>query len=102
MNTKLPIALLLASVATSSAHAQMADTAAGARRAAVCFACHGGNGHAKVPGYPNLAAQDRQYLEKQLRAFRDGQRKDPTMSAMSAPLSDADIANIAAYFSTQE
>ena len=102
MKAAISIVVLLASLTVTDAQAQMADTAAGARRAAVCFACHSDNGHAKVPGYPNLAAQDRQYLEKQLHAFRDGQRKDPTMSAMAAPLSDTDIVNIAAYFSKRK
>lgn len=77
------------------------DAGAGKRRAAVCFACHGVGGVGVIPGIPHLAGQDRGYLEKSLRAYRDGGRVDPAMSAMAKPLSDADIANITAYFSMQ-
>lgn len=75
---------------------------AGKKRAAVCFACHGNDGISKVPGTPHLAGQDRVYLEKALHAYRAGHlRQDPTMTAMAKPLSDADIVNIAGYFSYQ-
>ncbi len=99
IKTLLSSLLLSAACLAGTAAAQMPDTAAGARRAAVCFACHGDNGHAKVPGYPHLAGQDRQYLEQQLRDFRGGQRKGTAMNAMAQPLSDEDIRNIAAHFS---
>ncbi|WP_244500504.1 c-type cytochrome [Methyloceanibacter methanicus] len=73
---------------------------AGQKRAAVCFACHGQNGVSKAPGVPHLAGQDRVYLERSLTAYKGGQvRQDPTMTSMAKPLSDRDIANIAAYFS---
>lgn len=90
---------LTASLLGSAAWAQMPDTAAGARRAAVCSACHGDKGRSKVPGYPHLAGQDRQYLEQQLHDFRGNQRKGVAMNAMAQPLSDEDIRNIAAYYS---
>lgn len=77
------------------------DAGAGKKRAAVCFACHGTGGIAKMPGTPHLAGQDRAYLEKALRAYREGTRQDPTMTAMAKPLSDADIANLVAFFSLQ-
>lgn len=63
-----------------------------------CVACHGADGIGKAPQYPNLAGQKAPYLEKQLKAFRSGERKDPNMSAMAAPLSDEDIGKLAAYF----
>ena len=76
------------------------DGGAGKKRAAVCFACHGVSGLSKMPGTPNLAGQDRAYLEKALHAYRGAQmRQDPTMTAMAKPLSDADIVNLAAFFS---
>ncbi len=79
-----------------------ADIAQGQKRAAVCFSCHGQNGIAKIPGVPNLGGQNRDYLEKALHAYREGQlRQDPTMTAMAKPLSDSDITNIATYFSLQ-
>lgn len=75
------------------------DAAAGKAKAAVCAGCHGAKGVSATPMFPNLAGQKAAYLEKQLKAFRDGTRKDPTMSGMAKPLSDADMANLAAYFS---
>jgi len=78
-----------------------ADSEAGKKRAAVCFACHSPNGVSKVTGIPYLAGQHRTYLSNALLGYRDGQsREDLTMSSMAAPLSDADIANISAYFSS--
>jgi len=50
--------------------------------------------------YPNLAGQKEMYLTKQLKDFKSGARKDPVMSAMVMPLTDADIANVAAYYSS--
>jgi len=77
------------------------DAAAGKAKSVVCAACHGADGHSINPLWPNLAGQKEQYIVKQLKAFRDGSRKDPTMSPMAAALSDDDIANLAAYFSAQ-
>jgi len=75
-----------------------ADVAAGKAKAASCAGCHGANGVSAVPTYPNLAGQKEAYLAKQMKAFKDGTRKDPTMNAMAAPLSDADMANISAFY----
>lgn len=66
----------------------------------VCVACHGPDGVGKAPQYPNLRGQKVKYLEKQLRAFRGGDRKDPFMSVMAKPLTDADIVELAGYFSS--
>jgi cytochrome c553 len=74
------------------------DAAAGKAKAATCNACHGANGISAMPIYPNLAGQKEAYLVKQMKAFKDKSRKDPTMNAMAAPLSDADMANVAAHY----
>ena len=74
------------------------NAAAGKSKAATCNACHGANGISAVPTYPNLAGQKEAYLVKQMKAFKDGSRKDPTMNAMAKPLSDDDMANIAAHY----
>ncbi|HHJ13054.1 MAG TPA: c-type cytochrome [Gammaproteobacteria bacterium] len=76
------------------------DAAAGKAKAAACAACHGADGKSSNPQWPNLAGQKEAYLVKQLKAFRDGTRKDPTMNGMAKPLSDADIDNLAAYYSS--
>jgi cytochrome c553 len=76
------------------------DAAAGKSRAAACAACHGANGISANDMWPNLAGQKETYLAKQIKAFRDGDRKDPMMAPMAAGLSDTDIANLAAYYSS--
>jgi len=65
-----------------------------------CAACHGQNGIGIIALYPNVAGQKREYVVAQLRAFRDGSRKNPIMSPMAAHLSDADIENVAAFFAS--
>ena len=85
-------------LAVSANVAIAGDAAAGKAKAAACNGCHGANGISAVPNYPNLAGQKEAYLVKQMKAFKDKTRKDPTMNAMAAPLSDADMANIAAHY----
>ena len=67
----------------------------------VCAACHGDNGVAKAPIYPNLAGQYVTYIENALHAYHDGTRKNPIMNAQAATLSDTDIKQLAAWFSSQ-
>ena len=70
-----------------------------------CAACHGTNGRSIAPTFPNLAAQTAPYLETQLKAFKDQTRGDPDAQAymwgMAAPLSDAMIGELAAYYAKQ-
>ncbi len=82
--------------------AQAADIDAGqAKAATVCAACHGATGVSVSDTIPNLAGQRTRYLEAQLKALKAGTRKNPIMNAIAAQLSSADIANVAAYFSSQ-
>ena len=77
------------------------DVAAGkAKATAVCAACHGANGISNNDLWPNLRGQKAQYMIKQLKAFKAGTRKDPMMSPQAAMLSDQDIENVAAYYSS--
>jgi cytochrome c553 len=78
------------------------DAAAGKSKSAVCAACHGATGTSPNAMWPNLAGQKEAYLLKQLKAFKSGARKDPMMGPMAMPLSDQDMANLAAYFSSQK
>ncbi len=81
--------------------AQAADAAAGKAKAAVCAGCHGANGVSANPLWPNLAGQKEQYLLKQLHDWKSGARNNnPMMAPMAKPLSDADMENLAAYFSS--
>ena len=75
------------------------DAAAGKAKSMTCMACHGAKGISNNDIWPNLAGQKYGYLVKQIKAFRDGDRKDPMMAPMVAPLSDDDIKNLAAFFS---
>lgn len=106
MKKMISLGLTVLFLTTGESHAQTfahsaTNVSAGEKRAATCFSCHNDNGISKIPGIPHLAGQRRDYLENALRAYRSGQRQDPTMDAMAKPLSDEDIANIAAYFSLQ-
>jgi len=67
-----------------------------------CDRCHGLNGNSTEPDLPALAAQRQDYLDKTLRAYRTGERKSPQMAAMSDALTDADVENLAAYYSRQK
>ena len=80
---------------------QAADLEAGkAKVQAVCAACHGANGVSVADAIPNLAGQRVAYLESQLKALKDGSRKNPIMNAMAAQLGTEDIANVAAFFAS--
>jgi len=87
-------------VAATSGHGSAQDTAAGARKSVPCQACHGVQGIAILPDAPNLAAQPQEYLERSLKAFRAGERKNEIMNLMAKPLSDEDIHDLAAYFAS--
>jgi len=97
------IAGLVASgaAAAQAAAAPAANVEAGKARAqAVCAACHGANGVSIADNIPNLAGQRTAYIEGQLRAFKAGTRKAASMNAIAAQLAPADIADVAAYFSS--
>ncbi len=82
--------------------AHAADVGAGkAKAGTVCAACHGANGVSVTDAIPNLAAQRAGYLESQLKALKDGTRKNQIMNAIASQLSAEDIANVAAYFASQ-
>lgn len=76
------------------------DVNQGKQKSATCVACHGAVGVSANSFWPNLAAQKPDYLVKQIKAFRDGQRKDPLMSPVSQMISDQDAEDLAAYFSS--
>ena len=77
------------------------DAAAGLAKSAICASCHGPLGLSPVPTYPNLAGQNRLYLEYALRLYRSGERRGDQagmMYTVAQALSDADIADLAAYY----
>jgi cytochrome c553 len=81
--------------------AQAADAEAGRKKAQVCIACHGGSGNSTNPAVPSLAGQPQQFIVTQLFMFREGNRKDPQMSPMATNLTNADLNDLAAFFSAQ-
>ena len=79
------------------------DAAAGEGKAATCAACHGAGGGAPIsPQYPILAGQYADYLAQALQQYQNGQRKNAIMTGLAAALSEQDIEDLAAYFSSQE
>lgn len=98
-------AVLLAGavLAPAIALAQQGDPRAGRRLAGgTCAACHGNNGIAVQPDAPNLAGQNPGYVAAQLRAYRDGTRQHEQMSVVSRSLTDAQIADLAAWYASLE
>lgn len=71
------------------------------KAAQTCVACHGNDGIGILPEYPNLAGQHEDYLRHSLTAYRSGQRKNAVMAGMAAALTDADIRELARYYSSQ-
>ena len=82
------------------AAAQPDDAAQGRKKALACAVCHGPLGLSSAPDAPNLAGQPALYLAAQLRAYRGGARRHEVMSVIAKPLSDDDIGQLAAWFSS--
>lgn len=88
--------VLLATAAMAQAEG---DPRAGRRLAGgVCAACHGNDGIALLPEAPNLAGQNPAYVSQQLRHYRDGTRTHEQMTIVSRELTDAQIADLAAWY----
>jgi len=99
VGTGVLFALLLAlGVPAASA----GDAAAGKRKAMQCQTCHGLDGLSTLPEAPNLAGQPEVYLVKSLNDFRQGLRKNEMMSIVAPALTDADVADLAAYYAAIE
>jgi cytochrome c553 len=80
--------------------AQAGDPAAGRAKAQQCQTCHGIDGVGKMPDVPNIGGESADYLIRQLENFRAGERKHEQMSIIAAGLSDEDIADVAAWYSS--
>jgi len=78
------------------------DAEAGKAKSAMCGACHGATGISPAPTYPNLAGQQSAYISKQLADFKSGARTDMMMAPMAVSLSEQDMADLGAYFSSQK
>lgn len=102
MNNWLLSLSIAAALTAGGMQAMAGDAAAGKAKSATCTACHNADGNSVNPIWPKLAGQHAGYLEGQLQAFKSGQRNDPTMTAMAAPLSEEDMADLAAWFASQK
>jgi cytochrome c553 len=102
---KKVLMIALATLAVTSSASVLAevkgDAAAGKQKAAPCAACHGADGNSAVATYPKLAGQQASYIAKQLQNFKEDKRVDPIMGAQAKPLSEQDMADLAAYYESQ-
>ncbi len=92
--------VLMAASMEAMAH-EGGDSEAGRAKAAACESCHATDGNSSIAIYPKLAGQNAAYLNKHIAAFRDGERVDQSMQPMVQDLTDADIADLAAYYAGQ-
>ena len=104
MNKTIMSLLLTLGVAgaASAAPVIQGDATAGQAKSMVCGACHNPDGNSLVPNFPKLAGQGQRYLEKQLQDIKSGKRVVLEMTGMLAPFNDQDLADMAAYFASQE
>ena len=104
------LAAAFATLAPTALAAEEAKPAAGAPDLAraqqivsqVCAACHGADGNSPASANPSLAGQPAQYITLQLAHFKAGIRPSPIMQPMAAPLSDADMVSLGAFFAQQK
>src|SRR5215217_4571561 len=102
MTAKIVAALALAAMLGASAVAPAAGSKeAGQTKSATCVACHGVDGNSANPEWPSLAGQHASYIVKQLQHFKANERQNPLMQPMAATLSEPDMLDLAAYFSSQ-
>jgi cytochrome c553 len=98
---KILVSLLLTLGITGLAQAA-GDAAAGQGKVAVCGACHGADGNSAAPNFPKLAGQGERYLLKQLNDIKSGARPVVEMTGLLDNLSDQDLADISAYYTSQK
>jgi len=102
MNAKLTAtSLALSLLMTAGAALAEGDVAAGQAKSSTCVACHGVDGNSVNPEWPSIAGQHASYIVNQLKAFKSGTRQNALMAPMAMTLSDQDMADLAAYFSSQ-
>lgn len=86
----------------ASAPALAGDAEAGKKKSQTCAACHGPDGNTPIgPDFPRLGGQHYDYLVKSLQGYKSGARKNPVMNPLAANLTQRDIEDLAAYFSSQ-
>ena len=91
---------LMAALLPLQAQAQAGRVEAGRAKAQACAVCHGPLGQATAPDAPHLSGQNPAYTEAALKAYRSGARRHEVMAVMAKPLSDQDIADLAAWYAS--
>ncbi|SMN12626.1 Cytochrome c4 [Bathymodiolus heckerae thiotrophic gill symbiont] len=99
---RLALIFTMALVLVSTYTFATGDAAKGKIKSATCTGCHGVDGNAPAPVFPKLAGQNEGYLFKQLKEFKSKSRVDSVMAGIVAPLTEADMANLAAYYASQK
>ncbi len=97
-----PAAAAPAPVVADTGPAKAGDPKAGQTKAGACAACHGLDGNSADPANPKLAGQHEQYIWRQLKLFKSGERENPIMLGMAATLTEQDMRDIGAYFGSQK
>jgi cytochrome c553 len=103
MKTSLALLVLAAFAGTAAAAEVVGNPKAAASKIEACIGCHG------IPGYksgfpevfpvPMIGGQSAKYIESALKAYRKGERKNPSMMGIARSMNDQDIADVAAYYS---
>lgn len=102
MTKRIVFVLVAALGAALPAHANKGNYEAGKAKSAACAACHGPDGVSQISAFPKLAGQHRDYLYQALKDYQSGARKNPLMAEQVKGLSDADLRDLATYFSRQK
>lgn len=98
---KVLVSLLLTLGITGFAHAA-GNAEAGQGKVVMCGACHAADGNSAAPNFPKLAGQGERYLLKQLKDIKSGARPIVEMTGLLDNLSDQDMADIAAFYASQQ
>lgn len=102
MKNTLLLALSLSLIGLTNAIAAEGNVASGKEKTASCAGCHGEDGNSPADTFPKLAGQHASYIVKQLVAFKSGERKDAMMAALASSLSEQDMQDAAAFYSSQK
>ena len=78
------------------------DAAHGEELSSICAACHGVDGNSTMAMWPKLAGQHEDYLERQLVLIKGGLRSVPEMAGIVSMLSEQDISDLSAYYTSQQ
>lgn len=99
MKYKLLVAVVTALLAMIGTAQAGGDANAGKEKAATCIGCHGADGKGVAPN-PALAGLKESDIVAKLKAYKSGAKANPVMKTFASPLSDQDMADLAAYFAS--